>query len=358
MEVDCGAKRDAANMGVRHEASGNMTMPIHVSWFLPVQHCDFNRMPASVWIRCLQLLPYLERRHIHSQINQSHAETQIAAFVRFQDADACELALREKAAGRKVLFDLCVNYFDETGLIGKGYGTTRERVAETMRMIQIADVVTCASEAIARRAHDVHQHVVYLPDSIDLHHFHYTKPVDDFFRLRLRAIWSGVATKAYELEPILPLLRQRHIDLMLITDQPPTLTVRRWLGRQRMPYHFFPWRYETFPANILEGEICVSYRAVDTPYNQGHSFFKIGVFLAQGIPALASPVPSYVEAFGVAPMGHVCHSLQEWKQMLDAVVEDRDLLRTWTQYTNLFRERYSTETIIEDYQKIFQTLCL
>ncbi len=32
--------------------------------FIPVSHRNLNRMSASVWIRCLQLLPYLEEHGI------------------------------------------------------------------------------------------------------------------------------------------------------------------------------------------------------------------------------------------------------------------------------------------------------
>ena len=345
-------------MGACHEANETINMSIHVSWFLPVQHRDYNRMPASVWIRCLQLLPYLQAQGVQSLINHSDSDTQIAAFVRFQDDDAYNIALRQKAAGRKVIFDLCVNYFDETGYLGTGYGTPKERVIEAKRMVEIADVVTCASETIARRAREFHHHVICLADSIDLQHFHYTKAADDFLRPTLRAIWSGIAEKAYELEPILPLLRQHNIELTLITNAPPKLTLQRWFGRQRMPYHFFPWAYDTFPANLLEGEICVSYRAVDTPYNQGHSFFKIGVFMAQGIPAIASPVPSYQELLDT-PFGggRICHSLKDWQHIFSAIQEDRQLLETWSRQGRDTMAKYSTEVIAMQYTSLLKKLC-
>ncbi|MBN1841346.1 MAG: hypothetical protein JW883_03565 [Deltaproteobacteria bacterium] len=327
-----------------------------VVWFIPVSYRDYNNMPASVWIRCQQLIPYLEQRNIRCAVNQSDDEAEIAVFVRWQDEQAYNLARRMKQKGKRIVFDLCVNYFDETGLFDGGYGTTAKQVSEARRMIEMADTVTCASAYIAERAREFHSWVEYLPDSIDHRHFCYRKPVRDFYRPRLRAIWSGTASKARELEPILPLLQRMGMELVIISDRDPGLKSSGWIWERNVQYHFVPWRYELFPTSILEGEVCVVHRKVNDPYNQGHSSFKIGVFMAQGVPAIASPVPSYQELLGNGTGGRLSSSMEDWEAAFNEVVNDRDILARWSHEACQTMEAYRTERIVEQYIRLFNQL--
>ncbi len=322
-------------------------MSLRVGWFLPTDKRDFNRMSASVWIRCLQLLPYLEERGVDSKVNEPDADADVAVFVRWQDGQAYRLARRLRKKGQRVVFDLCVNYFDETGLFEGGYGTPRERVKECARMAQVADVITCASAFIAERAQKHHPWAVYLPDSIDGRHFRVIKDAQDFGRPDLRAVFSGTSQKAGELEPILPLLRSRGMSLTVIANAPPPLSI---------PYRFVPWAYETFPQHIVEGEICVAHRPVDNPYNKGHSLFKVGVFMFQGVPAIASPVPSYKEVVTNGTGGSLCESLEEWGEVLDLALSDREQLVRWSKQARANMEDYRTDLVVDRYVELFRSL--
>lgn len=326
-----------------------------VIWFIPVSHSDYNNVPASVWIRCQQLIPYLEQRNIRCAVNEDD-DAEIAIFVRWQDEQAYKLARRAKRQGKRIVFDLCVNYFDETGLFEGGYGTTAKQVAQVRGMIEMADTVTCASAYIATRARAYHPWVEYLPDSIDHRHFCYTKSVGDFHRPKLRAIWSGTASKGRELEPILTLLERVGMELVIVADRDPCLKSPGWLWKRHVQYRFLPWRYETFPKSILEGEICIAHRKVDDPYNRGHSAFKIGVFMAQGVPAVASPVPSYRELLKNDTGGRLLSSTEDWEGTLRALVDDRDTLVQWSQEARKTMEVFRTERIVEQYISLFKAL--
>lgn len=313
-------------------------------------------MAASIWIRCFQLLPYLQEAGITCTVNEPDTDAQIVAFVRFQDQTAYRMATQYKAQGKKILFDLCVNYFGDSVAFERGYGISPERTEEAARMVACCDVVTCASQTIAERVRQEHSWVEYLSDSFDPRHFASVKAFEDFERPTLRAIWSGSANKAYELEPILPLLRKKRIELTLITDQPPRLRYPWILWKRAFPYRFFRWRYETFPHDILQGEICLSYREIEHSYNQGHSLFKVGVFLAQGVPVIASPVPSYLEAIEATGAGTICASLQEWEQAFDMVLEDRQMVKNWSRQARHILDAYSTPVIAQNYIRLFQQL--
>ena len=272
--------------------------PVSVAWFIPVRHTNFDRMPASVWIRCLQLIPYLERLGIRSSVNDRSVRADITVLVRMQDEAAHRIARAARERSSRIAFDLCVNYFDESGLLGDGYGVTRAHVEECLRMVSVADVVLTASPYIEQRARQFHPRVRCLPDSIDRLHFRLDKAYSSPHPVT--AIWCGYSIKANELTPFLALLAKRKIPLTIVSDRKPVLP---------LPFEFVRWRYASAPRDLLRGDFCIAPRQLETPYNLGHSLFKIGVFLAQGVPALASPVPSYREILIHERTGLLCQSL-------------------------------------------------
>lgn len=322
-----------------------MTASLTVTWHIPVRHRDYDRMPASVWIRCLQLLPYLERHGVRSLVNDAHHRADVAVFVRSQDAAALARARAARAAGARVVVDLCVNYFDETGLMPGGYGVLRRHVEECRAMVATADAVTAASAFIAGRARTAAARVEYLPDSVDRAHFAGHKTHAD--GARPVAIWCGVAVKAAELEPVLPRLEKRGIPLIVVSDARPTLS---------SPVEFVRWRHATAPRELLRGDFCVAPREVDNDYNRGHSLFRIGLFMAQGIPALAGPVPSYAEILRPGENGLVCATAADWDAALDTVVQHPERLRAWSGPAVAATAPYATDVVAARYAAFFRDL--
>ena len=324
-----------------------MGRPLTVAWFVPVRHRNYDRMPASVWNRCLQLHPALERLDVRCLVNDRRSRADVAVLVRMQDAGALELAWGLRARGTKVVFDLCVDYLDVTGLLGDGYGVTERHRQECLAMLKAADAVTAASAFIARRVAEHHPRAVYIPDSIDRGHFRHTKTYPERAGMPPTAIWCGVAVKAPDLEPILPLLRARGIPLIVVADSKPRLSA---------PFEFVRWRHATAPRELLRGDVCVAPRSLDTPYNLGHSFFKIGVFLAQGVPAVAAPVPSYAEVLRPEQTGLVCTSPGEWEAALDRLLADPGLLARWSPAAVETLRPYWSENVAAQYRRLFQDL--
>jgi hypothetical protein len=336
-----------------------------VTWFIPttwlnnlipssfyrhkiVKRYLYDRTEASIWIRCLQLIPYLEEYGVSCRVNEPEAEADIVVFVRWQDDIAYDVMQRQKDKGRKVVFDLCINYFDETGLYQGEYGVASKQVEETLRIVKLADVLTCGSEFIKGRASKFHSHTVYLPESIDMRHFHFKKPKSDFLKPVLTAVWSGQPCKAAELAETYQTLTKRNIPLAIISEKRPEIPG---------PYTFFHWSYNTFPEYILKGELCISPRRTDNPYDLGHSHFKIGVFMAQGVPAIASSLPSYIEVVNKTGGGRICDSKSAWEDTLDNVLENRQMLWEWSQSARCGMMEYSTESVTRKYLQLFESMC-
>ncbi len=309
-------------------------------------------MPASVWIRALQLLPYLERLGVRSVVNDEDAAADIAVFVRRQDEGSRRLAERLRARGVKVALDLCVDYYDETGLLPGGYGVTRQHVAECRAMTAAADVVLAASGFIAERARAHHPRVELLPDSVDRAHFRFTKRYDRPARWWRRAgppvaVWCGTAVKAPEMEPWIALLAKRSIPLLVISERRPALSAR---------FRYVRWRHASVPRDLLRGDFSIAPRELDTPYNHGHSHFKIGMFMAEGVPAIASPVPSYRDVLVPEQGGLICDGPGEWEEALDRIVAEPALLARWSPQAARAMEPYHTAAVARDYARLFTAL--
>jgi hypothetical protein len=297
---------------------------MRVAWFAPdVVPGDFNRTGSAQWIRCLQLLPYLEERGVTCSLNDPDATADISIFVRGQDARTQALAQSRKARGNRIVFDLCVNYFDESFVAGVGAQVGPTHVANCRAMTRIADAIFCASSNIGARAAREHPRVEILPDSVDPRHFSRRKDESDFDRPKLRAIWGGVAIKANELSPVLPILKRAGWEIVLISEKRPT-AARCWPFGEGAKFR--RWRYETFPDEIVGGELCFSFRPLDTPYNLGHSSFKISAFVAQGVPALTCPMPSYVELLSRGG-GCVAEDFGAWQRVAERLRSDRSELK-------------------------------
>ncbi|MGQ0535746.1 MAG: hypothetical protein ACT4PT_06720 [Methanobacteriota archaeon] len=328
-------------------------MSLAVDWFTNVPHRDYDRMPGSVWLRCLQLFDYLAEHGIRSSYNELSGAARIACFVRWQDGNARELAEKLKGDGRRIVFDLNVNYLEPSDVPHLGTPVGERHVAECLAMIEVADVVTCASPFIAERVRAHHKRAEVFDDSIDIRHFARVKPPTA--RRPPRALWNGYSQKALELCPILPLLEERRIPLVVVTDKPPPL--RRaggWL-RRRFPYEFVPWRYATFPEALLRGDLCVAPRQLDQPYNLGHSIIKIGLPMAEGLPAIADPVPSYGRLLSDGG-GHLCRDLDDWASTLDRLLADPALLPRWSAEAREATKPFHTDVIAARYARLFRDL--
>jgi hypothetical protein len=285
-------------------------------------------------------------------VNDTDATATVAVFVRRQDEPTLRLAERLRARGARVAFDLCVNYYDDSGMAAGGYGVTRRHVDECLAMTAVADVIIAASAFIAERARAHHARVEYLPDSVDRAHFSLTKTHERPRRWWRRAgpptaIWCGVSVKAAELEPWLGLFAKRRMRLVVISDRRPRLSVS---------FRYVRWRHATVPRELLRGDVCVAPRGIDSAYNRGHSFFKIGMFMAEGIPAVASPVPSYRELVVPDRNGMLCDTPAEWEETLDRIVGDPGVLARWSPAAQQAMAPYTTEAMATQYARLFASL--
>lgn len=275
------------------------------------------------------------------------ADCDIAIFLRDFSTPIQDTIQYQRANGARIAIDLCVNPFDVTGVVRNGYGMTRETSVDTLAAIKQSDGVLCASSLIANRATQFSSLVAHLPDSVDTKHYRFRKSMADVDAKPLRAVWAGVQSKAHHLQEIMSELDRQNISLEIISDKLPALS---------NSFHFTKWSYKSSPRSLLKGDIAISPRQVTNPYDLGHSHFKIAVFMAQGIPAIASPLPSYEELIGQTKGGIIARTLSDWRTALSEIQQDRALLRRFGDAAYAGMQRFSTEVIAGQYIKFFDAL--
>ena len=80
--------------------------------------------------------------------------------------------------------------------------------------------------------------------------------------------------------------------------------------------------------------------------------------MALGVPAIASPVPSYTEVLKDGKGGMLCHTIEEWDKALAIALRERDKLVIWSGQAREAMRRYHTNHIANQYVALFKELCL
>lgn len=323
---------------------------IRLGWFIPLHRTlkDYNRVMASIWIRCLEMVGPLQTMGYESVINQPWAPLDIAVFLRIQGFWGQQLQRFLQWRGVKTVFSVVVNYYEREGNVAKiADSISDEQIKNCIAMTKGTDAVIAASNFLVKRSERYNPNAVYIPDSVNQEHFRFTKPISDFDRSPLMLIWAGYSVKAHFIEEVYKTLQDIPVQFSIIADQPPALDV---------PFDFVEWRYETFPREILKGDICISPRVLDNSYDRGHSNFKIMVFLAQGVPVLASPQDSYLEVIRDGYNGFICHTPEDWRKYLLQLIENRTLLRQMSVNAKESAKPYFIENILDRYDTLFRQL--
>jgi hypothetical protein len=300
----------------------------HISWFIPeprfmgirrylgFQSWDPDISLPSVWIRSKQLTPYLNEKGFITSCNTPEPRPDVAIFLRRYQPEDVETAARLKSMGAKIVVDVVANYFTVREPSERGVGgSPRSLVKSFLRLIEMADQVWAVSPYLAEQSSKINSSTFFISDSVDPKHFNPQIHPRKSDKPLVTLGWSGAARKASELNEISGVLNRwienKRVRVIIISRSRPEL---------EFPFQFQRWNYRSFPGLIAQCDLCIAPRIVRNEYDFGHSLFKIGVFMAMGIPALAGAVPSYDLLLSDGLAGAICKSLDEWTNQLDRYI--------------------------------------
>ena len=324
--------------------------PLRVCWILPfhTRYDDYNNVQASVWIRALQLFDPLEQLGVQSVVGDMESDCDLAVFLRVQDERAQKLARTFRRRGVPTVFNAVVNYFQREGNREVlDVRVPQNLVEDCIAMAAICDATIAASRFIADQAENHSERVFYIPDSVDLDHFSGGYLNQESLDRKLILGYAGVSTKAEEIDSIWPTALTSQPELLCISEKPPELSC---------DFEFVSWKYETFPQNLLRAHLGIAPRRIDNSYDRGHSSFKILVFLAQGIPVLASPVPSYDEVLKDGENGYFCADSKQWQSRIEQFLECPEHLHELSKHCRSSVSEFSTKRIAASHRKAFEQI--
>lgn len=260
------------------------------------------------------------------------------------DEKAFEIAKKLKERKTKVILDINVNYYDASSKF-----IEKKQNQDVMRFTELADGVIVPTGFLKESIRTIfpEKRVWVIEESIEDKFFEKKK---EKFIKPLKLIWCGYSAKARELlliaDVLTSLYKKIEFELILICDKEPKIRIGN------VPIKFIRYNHSEIPALLLKGDIFIAPRELSDSYNLAHSFTKVGIAMAVGLPVAASPVPSYQNSPAI-----LCADREEWKENLEKMLTDipslEQLSRKGREYTN---ENYSPQVIKPEYKKLFMSV--
>ena len=273
----------------------------------------------------------------HYEIYRPWRGYDAVVFLKSMGPQCLELARRLRDEGVCVVFEGNVDYY--TRFRGEArfdaMAPTAEQRTDAVAITRCANAVIASSRHLAEVAAEFNTRVAWVPDNVNLGLRPSKLQQEPFREGRLQVWWSGMAAKLFELlaaENAFAALAGR-IHLQLVTDDLEKAR-KRWPEEVRgrverflahVPHTMHRFRdISSLLALYARGGVIVSPRYLDTPYNLSHTEWKITLGMACELPAIASPVPSYVDAGGRSEPGAVsiCRSDDDWTAALEHFLSD------------------------------------
>ena len=120
-----------------------------------------------------------------------------------------------------------------------------------------------------------------------------------------------------------------------------------------LPCRVVPFSDERYVRELLDADIIISPKRLANGYEMGHTEYKIALGMAVGLPAIASPQPSYLEALADGG-GIVARDASEWRDALARLAGDAALrAETGRRAQQTVIARYSIAAVAPQYARLF-----
>ena len=256
------------------------------------------RESAYVWRRTLGLLPLLPRYDC-------------VVLQRVLLPLALLRAVRRRS--RALVFDVDDAIYTRPG----ASGPLARPLGRFIRTVGAADAVTVSTPSLAERIRPHQPHTVLLPSTVDCERYR-PRPKDAARPPVLG--WVGSPSTSPYLIPILPALRD-------VCRTRPGVTVQL-LGASGLPdgggVTSVAWHVDEEPGRVAGFDIGLM-PLPDDEWTRGKAGYKLLLYMAAGLPAVASPVGANRKIVRDGVTGAFATSPAEWATALTRLVDDRAL---------------------------------
>ena len=325
--------------------NGRLRVGWATSSTLRAGRATFRGLETSVAMRIANVARWLNRNtRLQNELYRRGARYDVVVFVKAMDEVARTEAERVRAGGGKVVFDANVNYYEIWGEYDiPGTRPTEEQQRDAEAMTRGADAVVTDSSYLLGIVRRFNERSEWIPDNVDLSVF---RPRPTHHGRGLRLVWSGRSQKARPLTLLRePLETAGDVELVVVSDvRPPELDA---LDVARCSY--VPVSLREYARTLRSCDAIVSPKRLVNGYELGHSEWKITLGMGAGLPAVASPQQSYVEAIGARGGGIVADSAEEWAEAFERLRDPAERANLGARARQTVEDLYSTPVVARRY---------
>jgi glycosyltransferase involved in cell wall biosynthesis len=288
-----------------------------------------------------------------NELYDPHRRYDVVVFQKVMGAPAQTEAEKIRAYGGRVVFDANVNYYEDWGdYFVPGTRPTEEQRRDAVRMTETADWAVADSSYLLSVMKPLNERVTWIPDNVDLSVYAGQRVHAAGGPLRL--VWSGVGKKAAHLLEIRDVLAGLpDVQLTIVSDERPECFSTL---EAVVPCRLVSFSESRYARTLLQSDVIISPKRLVNAYEMGHTEYKITLGMAVGLPAVASPQPSYREAIGHRGGGVIASSAEEWRAAFERFRDptERGVCGAAARQTVI--ERYATPVVAEQYRTVLAGL--
>ena len=318
---------------------------------LAAERATFRGLETSVAMRIANVARWLNANtRIRNELYRPGRRYDVVVFAKAMDERVRAEAERAQARGARIVFDANVNYYEIWGEYDlPGTKPTPEQQRDAEAMTREADAVVADSSYLLGIVRRYNERVEWIPDNVDTAVF---RPRGAHEGRRLRLVWSGRSHKAKPLELLAePLAAVRDAELVVVSDAPPP-ELEALATVARCSYE--PFGLRGYARTLRRCDAIVSPKRLVNGYELGHTEWKITLGMAAGLPAVASPQQSYVEAIQADGGGIVADSASEWREAFERLRGPEFRSDLGARARKTVEERYSTPVVARRYGEFLQ----
>jgi glycosyltransferase involved in cell wall biosynthesis len=321
---------------------------------LRAERVSFRSLETSVAMRVANVAAWLDRNTgTRNELYRPGAACDVVVFVKAMDERCRQEAALIRGRGGRVVFDANVNYYEIWGEYDlPGTEPTPEQRADSIEMTRAADAVVADSSYLLEIVQRLNERSRWIPDNVDTRLFRPARRPRRGAGVRL--VWSGRSHKARPLTLLAePLSGLRGFELVIVSDREPPEAEDL---RRVCPVRFVPFDLRRYARLLRDCDVIVSPKRLVNGYELAHTEWKISLGMAAGLPAVASPQRSYVEAIGADGGGVVADSPDEWRAALEELQDPTRRRELGARARKTVEERYSTPVVSQRYGELLLSL--
>lgn len=288
-------------------------------------------------------------------IYRKYGKYDIVVFVKVMDAKAQEIVRRLKSQGTITVFDANVNFYEVWGeYISASNIASMRQVKDAYWMTTNTDYVIADSSHIKNVINVFRKdNVLHIPDNVDTRM--YNSLVEHKNKDCYQIIWSGMSEKSFHLMLIAKVLKNLAktipFQLVLVSEKKPAAMDSL---QKVCDVRYIKFNHRSYVKELMKSDIIISPKFLNNSYDLGHSEYKITLGMAMGLPAVASPQQSYIEACDYLGGGIIARSDSEWQSAISGLLADVKRRRIMGRNAyNTVRRKYSIDVVGAVYGNFF-----